>query len=208
MMSPTSMRFGARTSRARSRGRLGLTGLCMCAILSGGCAERNNVKARVKTFPWASTAKSRPVAPQLVNASYEETANSPELDVDLDAEDIAPPPSPLVIVNGAPTRPRVPVSVSGASNAAKFEPLSIAPQLTPEETQAAQQQTNQSLSIAERNVTSTRGRTLNAAQSDLVSKVRSFVSEAREAAHNGDWTRASTAAKKAQVLSEELARSL
>jgi hypothetical protein len=182
--------------------------LCVCAIVSGGCAERNNAKARVKTFPWASTAKSRPVAPQLVNASYEEAANSPELHVDLDAEDIAPPPSPLVSVNGAPARPRVPVSASGGSNAAKFEPLSIAPQLTPEETQAAQQQTNQSLSITERNVASSRGRTLNAAQSDLVSKVRSFVSEAREAAHNGDWTRASTAAKKAQVLSEELVRSL
>jgi hypothetical protein len=38
--------------------------------------------------------------------------------------------------------------------------------------------------------------------------VRSFLAEAREAAHVGDWTRASNAAKKAQVLSEELAASL
>ena len=45
-------------------------------------------------------------------------------------------------------------------------------------------------------------------QSDLASKVRSFLAEAREAANVGDWTRASSAAKKAEVLSQELAGSL
>jgi hypothetical protein len=65
-----------------------------------------------------------------------------------------------------------------------------------------------SLSVAERNVAASEGRPLNATQSDLASKIRSFVAEARDAAHVGDWTRASSAAKKAQVLSEELARSL
>jgi hypothetical protein len=82
------------------------------------------------------------------------------------------------------------------------------PQLTAEETTEAQQQTNVSLSIAERNFGNTQGRHLNAAQLDLASKVRSFITEAREAAHIGDWTRARNAAKKAQVLSEELAGSL
>jgi hypothetical protein len=180
-----------------------LPALCIATIVCGGCAERNAAKARVKTFPWAATAKTRPVMPQLENASYRDDGSSPDLVLDVE-----PPPSPLVLANATPARPRVPVAPAGNNNAAKFEPLSIVPQLTPEESQAAQQQTNSSLSIAERNMTAARGRSLNAAQSDLVSKVRSFVSEAREAAHNGDWTRASTAAKKAQVLSEELARSL
>ena len=49
---------------------------------------------------------------------------------------------------------------------------------------------------------------MNAMQSDLASKVRSFLAEAREAARVSDWTRASTAAKKAEVLSQELAGSL
>jgi hypothetical protein len=80
--------------------------------------------------------------------------------------------------------------------------------LTAEETAAAQQQTSASLSIAERNVAASQGRTLNATQSDLASKVRSFLAEARNAAQVGDWTRASNAAKKAQVLSDELASSL
>ncbi len=67
---------------------------------------------------------------------------------------------------------------------------------------------NQSLSIAERNLESVRGKNLNAAQSDLVSKVRGFIKDAREAAQIADWSRARSLAKKAQVLSDELAGSL
>ena len=84
----------------------------------------------------------------------------------------------------------------------------IAPQLTPQETAVAQQETNQILNIAEKNLARTRGKSLNAAQSDLASKVRSFLKDAREAAQGGDWGRARSLAKKAQVLSEELAGSL
>jgi hypothetical protein len=49
---------------------------------------------------------------------------------------------------------------------------------------------------------------LNATQSDLASKVRGFLKDAREAAQIGDWSHARSLAKKAQVLSEELASSL
>jgi hypothetical protein len=84
----------------------------------------------------------------------------------------------------------------------------IAPQLTPQESAVAQQQTNQSLSIAEKNLQFAHGKNLNAAQSDLVSKIRGFIKDAREAAQIADWSRARSLAKKAQVLSEELAGSL
>jgi len=53
--------------------------------------------------------------------------------------------------------------------------------LTAQESAVAQQQTTQSLSITEKNLDSARGKTLNAAQSDLVSKIRGFVKDAREA---------------------------
>lgn len=84
----------------------------------------------------------------------------------------------------------------------------IAPQLTPRESATAQQETNQSLSIAEKNLLATRGKDLNPTQSDLVSKIKGFLKDAREAAQAGDWTQARSLAKKAQVLSEELAASL
>jgi hypothetical protein len=53
-----------------------------------------------------------------------------------------------------------------------------------------------------------RGKNLNAAQSDLASKIRGFIKDAREAAQIADWSRARSLAKKAQVLSEGLADSL
>jgi hypothetical protein len=180
-----------------------VAGLCLSAVVLSGCAERR-VQAKAGAFPWKTAAMARPVRLEVTASADDQTADfAPEFDLDVPA-----PPSPLAAVNGTPQRPRVPAAPSGQNNAAKFEPPQIVPQLTAQETEAAQQQTNLSLSIAERNIGTARGRTLNAAQSDLASKVRSFVTEAREAAHIGDWTRASNAAKKAQVLSEELARSL
>jgi len=203
MMKQRLMEF--RGGLLSSHPRVWLAGLCIAAVVTSGCAERR-VKAKVKAFPWNSAAAAaRPVAPKTVAlTTADETA---DIDSEL-ALDVPPPPSPLVTVNAAPTRPRVPVAPSGNNNSTKFEPMQIVPQLTPQETEAAQQQTNLSLSIAERNIGAARGKPLNPTQLDLASKVRSFVTEAREAAHIGDWTRASSAAKKAEVLSEELARSL
>jgi hypothetical protein len=84
----------------------------------------------------------------------------------------------------------------------------IAPQLTAGETSAAKHEAEQSLEAADRNLAKTRGRTLDASRTDLVSKIREFMDDAREAMRNGDWTRARNLAKKAEVLSSELSRSL
>jgi ribosome-binding protein aMBF1 (putative translation factor) len=89
-----------------------------------------------------------------------------------------------------------------------LEAPTIALQVTPQESAVAQQQTKHSLGIAEKNLESARGKNLNAAQSDLVSKITGFIKDAREAAEIADWSRARSLAKKAQVLSEELAGSL
>jgi hypothetical protein len=80
--------------------------------------------------------------------------------------------------------------------------------LSTQESASLQRETNQSLTASERNLAASAGKSLNATQSDLASKVRSFISDAREAGRAGDWIRARDLAKKAQVLSEELAESL
>jgi hypothetical protein len=113
----------------------------------------------------------------------------------------------VVPARNGPTRPRgsAPSPTNTGTDAEKTErPPTIASQLSPQETVAAQQETNQNLSVAERNLASVRGRTLNAGQTDLVSKIKGFLKDAREAAQAGDWKRARSLAKKAQVLSEEL----
>ena len=66
------------------------------------------------------------------------------------------------------------------------------------------EQLNQSLNIAERNLESARGKQLSAAQVDLVSKIKGFLKDAREAAQGADWARARSLSKKAEVLSQEL----
>jgi hypothetical protein len=198
MMKPIATQSPAGSSRARTRISLAL--LCASVVALSGCAER---KAKAKTFPWSSASAVRPRPLSVLAAASGQTDDaSPDLQLD-----IPPPPSPLAIVQSAPPRPRVPAAPS-QNAAARPEPPQIMPQLTAEETTAAQQQTNVSLSIAERNIAVTSGKTLNPTQLDLASKVRSFVTEARESAHVGDWNRARSAAKKAQVLSEELVSSL
>jgi len=49
---------------------------------------------------------------------------------------------------------------------------------------------------------------LNAAQQDLVGKIRSFADQSRDASKAGDWARAQNLAQKARLLSVELLNSL
>lgn len=84
----------------------------------------------------------------------------------------------------------------------------LSPQLTAEELAAAQRQTRESLGIAEHYLSTATGRSLTPAQAELAAKIRSFSKQAREAARAGDWVGARALAKKAQVLSEDLIRSL
>ena len=126
--------------------------------------------------------------------------------------ELPPFPGRLIVVHSTPPRPRTntppTVITANPNDAEKSEAPTIAPQLTPQESVVAQQQTNESLSIAERNLRAAHGKTLSAAQTDLVSKITGFIKDAREAARITDWSRARILAKKAQVLSEELASSL
>jgi len=176
--------------------------LCAIAAIVSGCAATQ--KPRARAFPWATANNVRPLAPKIISSDVSNEDLFADLGLDV--------PAPPSVVGGAPSGPQRPrvavVSSGGASSSRPPEVPMIAPQLSPEQTAAAQQQTSASVSVAEKNIAASQGRSLNAMQSDLASKVRSFLAEAREAAQVGDWTRASSAAKKAEVLSQELASSL
>ena len=112
---------------------------------------------------------------------------------------------PLEIPRRVPARPRTaPAPVREPAAAEAAEPI-IAPELSDQQVSAARAAIEQSLSVAERNVGLTQGKSLNAAQQDLVSKIRGFAESARDAMRNGDWQRARIQAKKAEVLSQEFA---
>ena len=176
--------------------------LCAVAALVSGCAA--NQKPRARAFPWSSANNVRPLAHEKTSSDI----STEDLFADLGL-DVPAPPSPVAGIPSGPPRPRVAVVSTGNNNASRVpEAPMIAPQLSPEQTAEAQQQLSVSVGIAEKNIAASQGRSLNAMQSDLASKVRSFLAEAREAARVSDWTRASSAAKKAEVLSQELAGSL
>jgi hypothetical protein len=197
-MRETSTQF--RHVSQRQYARILLCLLCASSFLTAGCFLR---RTKAKPFPWSTFAYTRPIAPGTQISDPQLVDDAPDLSWDL-----APPPSPLVAIRSTPPRPRVPAGPAATDSPSKPEVPQIAPQLTAAEASAAQQQMNESLNIAERNIAATRGRNLDPRQSDLASKIRSFIAAARDAANVGDWTRARDAAKKAQVLSEELANSL
>jgi hypothetical protein len=169
---------------------------CAAFLLVGGCAER-----KARAYPWATAVLVRPHLPA---TAASDAGPAPDL-----LPMMPPPPSPLNAGRSGPWRPQTAASAAAERETPEkaAQPL-LAPQLSEEETKASRQQTADSLDRAEHNLQAIRGRTLTAAQTDLASKVHSFVVEARSAASQGDWLRATALAKKAQVLSEELASSL
>lgn len=178
---------------------LSLAGLFAQILLLNGCVFRRRPR-----IPWTTAVQVKPTLPGSTGSADDAAADAPDLNLEM-----PPYAAVLVPVRSAPAPPRPRVNSSSlpnapAADAEKSEVPVITPQLTVEQSTAAQQETNQSLDAAEKKLASARGQRLNAAQSDLVSKIRGFVKDAREAAQAGDWGRARSLAKKAEVLSAEL----
>ena len=165
---------------------------CACALLCSGCVTKKR-----PAFPVSQLATAHPIMPQALEVSL---TDAPEISVELE---VVPR---LVVPRGAPARPRVAATPTPGPIAAEKprEPI-IAPELSDEQMSAAQSDTQQSLTLAERNLGFVQGKTLDATQQDLVSKIRGFVDSAREAMKENDRQRARTQAKKAEVLSKEFA---
>jgi len=182
---------------AHGRIRTLLIFICCAVLVAGGCAERKR-----PAIAWAAAVQVRPLLPAPKAPETQEPL--PDLKLEL-------PASPLRIaaLRSAPARPRVaaPPAPENAP-AAKVESPLIVPQLSPAESQALQEQTNQSASEAMKNLEAASGKTLNATQADLASKIRSFLADSEEAGRLADWRRARNLARKAEVLSQELAGSL
>jgi|KBSMisStandDraft_5_1062788.scaffolds.fasta_scaffold163200_2 hypothetical protein len=169
-------------------------------LLLQGCAER-----KPRAFVWSTATAVKPripaPAPGYKPPAIDESA--PDLEMEI------PPPAPRLTMLKSPPKPQVVVRTPPESSVvAKPEEPLLAPQLSQTEIAAAQQQMDESVGVAERNLAAAKGHRLNAAQSDLASKVNTFLDESKTAAREHDWTRAKNLAKKAQVLSEELAQSL
>jgi hypothetical protein len=179
----------------RETTKIWLAVVCGCLVWSAGCDERKPAAKPVVNF----IAVVHPVIPPESRAELE---NPPELSAE------APEQPELGLSRIQPAKPRVtpaPAPEPAAEN--RVEPT-IAPEVTTEEMIAAKTQTQHDLDMAEHNLTMAQGKSLNATQQDLASKIRGFADNAREAMRAGDWTKAKNFSKKAEVLSEQLVEGL
>jgi hypothetical protein len=99
------------------------------------------------------------------------------------------PPSKTVIQNGGTSEPAV--QITGGEGAAQAQQKST---------------TDQLLGSTEDNLKKIAGRQLTSAQEDMVSQVRQYVAQSKEAVTAGDAERGRMLAQKAQLLSDELVK--
>lgn len=178
--------------------RSGVLFFLAAIVWTGGCGARKR-----PSIPWATAVQVRPVvqaSPVGEGQATEEAA--PEL-----LPNVPPYAAMLLPARSGPVRPHVAAPPSSNSDPERVASPVIAPQLSAKESVVARQETRQSLAVAEKNLAGAHGKSLNGMQADLVSKINGFLKDAREAAQTGDWSSARSLAKKAEVLSEELARS-
>jgi hypothetical protein len=183
------------TQPSRTR-RLVVLAVCACVLFCGGCFTRKPAANRHVPIAFA-----HPVIPGARAAVPLE--NPPELEVE-----IAPAPR-LATPRSAPPKPHVAqvAPVGPAVTEKPAEPI-IVPEMSSAQLNAAKAETQHSLEIAEWNLAQTKGKQLNAAQQDVVSKIRGFMEASKDAMNDSDWERAKNLAKKAEVLSHELVTNL
>jgi hypothetical protein len=199
----TQSRAQAKWMTAHCAARLAAFVCCALAIGLSGCAIK-----RRQRIPWAIAIQARPNSPaHNLEAGADSDSALPILAMELPSF-----PGTLVFPRMSPPRPHV-ISPSTGAGTGGVEPEktgspSFTPQLSAQESNAARHEMQDSLTIAEKNLAIAGNRKLNPAQADLLSKIRSYIKDAREAAQGNDWGHARSSAKKAQVLSEELVGSL
>jgi len=177
-----------------------VAGVLFVAIAAGGCAEHKRA-----TLPWPTASIVHPRIPE-VAAMDKDIAeeDAPELRLELPAPAVNFPAMPNVRPPRARTTAPPPVTLEPS----KPQSPVAAPQLSAEESSTAQQETTAGLAAAEKGLAVAQGKSLNAAQTDMASKITGFMADARAAGATGDWTSAQTLARKAQLLAEELVKSL
>jgi hypothetical protein len=168
--------------------------LCVALMWASGCFTGRPPKASIS----GKVNLRPPIVPATDAMSL---MDPPKIAVAMEAPE-------LLAVHNAPPRPRVVHELSEPPKPEKQPEPQIVPELSSGELDAAKAETQQNLDTTRKNLAAASGRSLNASQQDLVSKVRAFAENAREAIRSGDWVRAKNLSKKAEVLSEELTSSL
>jgi outer membrane biosynthesis protein TonB len=181
---------------------------CAFSFAAGGCAHKSvHAVAPAAAAPAPAEARPMNTAPDTdASPPAEAVATPPALPTS-----VAAPPAAVTIQPPKPAAPRRPAEDQPADTESE-QPAhppapQISPQLSPSDQATYQRKTVDDTATAEKNLQETSGKQLNAAQQDLVGKIRSFLSQSRDASKDGDWARAQNLAQKARLLSGELINS-
>lgn len=199
----------SRNTNARSLAALLLCGL---SLFVGGCDQRT-VKASppVASAPMPQPADSKP----LTSIAPDTAATPPEV---AEVPPSTPPPAATGTLPVEPSRSKPappprrqtaePAAETPSEQPSRPPAIQISPQLSPNDQASYEHKTDDDINVAEKNLQQINDRQLSAAQHDLVEKIRSFLSQSRDASKAGDWARAQNLAQKARLLSVELVDSL
>lgn len=184
---------------------------CGLTLALTGCEKTVKASPPVAATPMPQPADSRPIT----NIAPDTTAKPPEV---MEAPPPAPPPAsanPLPVTSprskpAPPPHKQSPEPQTTETPAEQTHPPApqISPELSPNDQATYSHKTDEDIKTAEKNLQQSADKRLSAAQQDLVEKIRSFLSQSREASKASDWARAQNLAQKARVLSEELVGSL
>jgi hypothetical protein len=183
---------------------------CGLSLALSGCEKTVKASPPVASAPIPQPADSKPIT----NIAPDTTATPPEV-----AE--APPPTPApteaapLPVTPTRSKPAPPPHKQSAEPQTTETPEQsrppapqISPELSPNDQATYAHKTDEDITVAQKNLQQSADKRLSAAQTDLVEKIKSFVSQSQEASKAGDWARAQNLAQKARVLSVELVDSL
>lgn len=174
---------------------------CGLALLATGCQKRT-VQAAPPVVIVAAPVETQPASEAQPPA---QPAAQPE------APATNPPPAPVTPPAKPPAKkPATTPKDNPESDSTPPKPAApqISPQMSTQELANYQRLTNDDIAATEADLARARNHNLNAAQRDLVEKINSFLTQAREAIREPDWVRARNLAQKARVLSIELKNSL
>jgi hypothetical protein len=183
-------------------------GICGLSLVTGGCARKTvQAAAPVASPPSANADRPMNTAPDTNAEPPVETASvAPALPAN--ASPSAPVTMPTRRSNPSPPRPAPQQAPAEADAAVRPPAPQIFQQLSAGDQANYERRTSEDTSAAERNLQAASGKKLSASQRDSVEKIRSFLSQSRDASKSGDWARAQNLAQKARLLSVELVNSL
>ena len=170
-------------------------------LLAAGCSK--HIVSAAPPSVMAPLPEERPVAPA-EPASPPAVTPAPEPPPETAPAEPAPEPARRPAPRPRPAPAEAP---EAQPTPPKPAPPQISPQLSAKDLEAAKGRTTSQLKTAEENLQAANGKQLNAAQKDLVGKIRGFLDQSHEAIVADDWIRAENLAEKARVLSVELMKS-